>query len=191
MDRLNKRNQNGEIHGESHNAGDELPPRRSRKRAPPQIENKQNTEKKVDGGSYCKRANFRHRIFGFKPMTENSYVAAYLNKFPYGLKDGQIHRRRHRAHKHVLNKVKHPRRRTVCRLRFHSGLHLKLSAGADGKGYTYPLCSATIPISLSPLPDRQTTKLESLGMPPATFITYATAWADSRAGIMPSVCERK
>lgn len=44
--------------------------------------------------------------------------------------------------------------------------------------------------SLSPRPDSVTTMILSFGMVGATFMTYASAWDDSMAGMMPSVLDR-
>jgi hypothetical protein len=43
---------------------------------------------------------------------------------------------------------------------------------------------------LSPRPDSVTTMILSFGMVGATFMTYASAWDDSMAGMMPSVLDR-
>ena len=43
---------------------------------------------------------------------------------------------------------------------------------------------------MSPRPDSVTTMILSFGMVGATFITYASAWDDSMAGMMPSVLDR-
>ena len=43
---------------------------------------------------------------------------------------------------------------------------------------------------MSPRPERVTTMILSFGMVGATFMTYARAWDDSIAGMMPSVLDR-
>ena len=43
---------------------------------------------------------------------------------------------------------------------------------------------------MSPRPESVTTMILSVGMVGATFMTYASAWDDSMAGMMPSVLER-
>ena len=43
---------------------------------------------------------------------------------------------------------------------------------------------------MSPRPDSVTTMILSFGMVGATFMTYASAWDDSMAGMMPSVLDR-
>src|SRR5688500_8321898 len=50
-----------------------------------------------------------------------------------------------------------------------------------------PMRSATVCMSLSPRPERLTSRIASFGMVGAIFIACATACADSRAGMMPSL----
>ena len=51
--------------------------------------------------------------------------------------------------------------------------------------------SATVPMSLSPRPDRLTSRCWSGRIVAASFIAWATAWLDSSAGMMPSVRQRR
>ena len=51
--------------------------------------------------------------------------------------------------------------------------------------------SRTCATSLSPRPERVTRTVEPVGIPrPASRMTQASAWAGSRAGMMPSVFDR-
>src|SRR3990170_6925003 len=50
-----------------------------------------------------------------------------------------------------------------------------------------PMRSATVCMSLSPRPERLTSRIASFGMVGAIFIACASACADSRAGMMPSL----
>ncbi len=49
-----------------------------------------------------------------------------------------------------------------------------------------PRCLATVKISLSPRPHMFITMIWSLGSPGAIFITWASAWLGSSAGMIPS-----
>ena len=53
-----------------------------------------------------------------------------------------------------------------------------------------PLYLAMAATSLSPRPERFTTMMSSLDIVGASSLAYATAWALSIAGMMPSVLER-
>ncbi len=55
----------------------------------------------------------------------------------------------------------------------------------DQESFT-PMASATVWISLSPRPERQTTMVWSFDRVGASFSKWAMAWDDSRAGRIPS-----
>src|SRR6185312_1124215 len=85
-----------------------------------------------------------------------------------------------------------------------AGLHVRIAGGDEGHesgaalllqaaksvgkpAHSFsPSFSATEKMSLSPRPDRQTATSSSFFNWPAIFTTCAMAWADSRAGMMPS-----
>src|SRR3954471_22418649 len=48
-----------------------------------------------------------------------------------------------------------------------------------------PSASATVPMSLSPRPERQTAIMASVGIVGAIFAAWAIAWDDSSAGMIP------
>src|SRR5690606_21363277 len=54
-----------------------------------------------------------------------------------------------------------------------------------------PDSAATVPMSLSPRPDRFTSRIWSLRIVGASLMAWATAWLDSSAGMMPSVRHRR
>src|SRR4029079_12872248 len=64
----------------------------------------------------------------------------------------------------------------------------RLEAPLDARHQSFlPERSATVCMSLSPRPERLTSRMALLGIVGAIFIACATACADSSAGMMPSV----
>src|SRR5262249_18675700 len=64
----------------------------------------------------------------------------------------------------------------------------RLEAALDARHQSFfPARSATVCMSLSPRPERLTSRIESFGIDGAIFIACATACADSSAGMMPSL----
>src|SRR6476659_11475663 len=64
----------------------------------------------------------------------------------------------------------------------------RLEAALDARHQSFfPERSATVCMSLSPRPERLTSRTASFGIDGAIFIACATACADSSAGMMPSL----
>src|SRR6185436_5975183 len=64
----------------------------------------------------------------------------------------------------------------------------RLEAALDARHQSFlPERSATVCMSLSPRPERLTSRLASFGIEGAIFMACATACADSSAGMMPSL----
>src|SRR5260221_7320787 len=79
-------------------------------------------------------------------------------------------------------------RRDVGNERLALRLRERLEAALDARHQSFvPERSATVCMSLSPRPERLTSRIASCGRRGAIFIACATACADSSAGIMPSV----
>src|SRR6185312_2779645 len=96
-----------------------------------------------------------------------------------------------RLYEAVDNRARHRQRWITCghvrNQHRAAGVPLLREHGVDAVQAAGFARSATVAISLSPRPERLTRRMRSGGSVGASFVAYASACADSSAGMMPSM----